>query len=91
MSLGGRLEVRRRGSAPRPAFLQSPRVRTVAITEETAERYAIIRDGLRRAGNPVPANDLWIAAGAMEHALRVVTLDDHFCKMPQIIVDYFDP
>ena len=42
-----------------------------------------------RTGSRFP--HLWIAAGAMEHSLRVVTLDDHFRQMPQIVVDYFDP
>ena len=37
----------------------------------------------------MPANDLWIAASAMEHGLRVLTTDDHHQKILQIMVNYF--
>jgi len=37
----------------------------------------------------MPANDIWIAASAMEYGFRVVTTDDHYQKIPQIMVDCF--
>jgi tRNA(fMet)-specific endonuclease VapC len=46
-------------------FLASPRVRVVALDEETAERYAAILNSLWTIGWPIPTNDLWIAASAM--------------------------
>ena len=69
-------------------FLASPRVRWVGVGEETASRYSILHDGLRRAGTPIPANDLWIAATAMEHGLRLLTTDAHYHRVPQIVVSF---
>jgi tRNA(fMet)-specific endonuclease VapC len=70
-------------------FLASPRVGLLDVTEETAERYAVILYSLWRAGTPLPTNDIWIAASAMEYGLCVVTTDDHYQKIPQILVDCF--
>ncbi len=69
-------------------FLSSPRVDVLNLDEATAERYALILDSLWRAGNPIPTNDIWIAASAMQHALRLLTSDVHFAKVnQQVIVD----
>lgn len=65
-------------------FLASTRVATLPIDDETSVRYAIILHGLRRAGTPIPTNDIWIAASAMQHGLFVVTNGAHFDKVPQI-------
>lgn len=70
-------------------FLMSPRVSLLDVGEETAERYVVILNSLWRAGTPIPTNDIWIAASAMEYGLRVVTTDEHYDKIPQIMVDYF--
>lgn len=70
-------------------FLMSPRVSLVDVGEETAERYAVILNSLWQAGTPIPTNDIWIAASAMEYGLRVVTTDEHYDKISQIMVDYF--
>ncbi len=66
-------------------FLDSPRVHLVDVDEETAQRYAVVFTALRGAGTPVPTNDVWIAASAMQHGLRVLTLDKHFTRVPQIL------
>lgn len=68
-------------------FLQSPRVTVLRLDEETSERYAVIVSSLRRAGTPIPTNDLWIAASAMQHGVAVLTMDSHFEKVPQIIAE----
>lgn len=65
-------------------FLASPRARVAAIDVETAERYSEILAHLRREGRPIPTNDVWIAASAMQHGLRVVTTDPHFGRLPQV-------
>jgi tRNA(fMet)-specific endonuclease VapC len=70
-------------------FLASPRTRVLGLDEETADRYAVILDSLRSAGTPIPTNDVWIAASAMQHGLKVLTADRHFRKIPQIVVDAF--
>jgi predicted nucleic acid-binding protein len=67
-------------------FLDSPRVQTMTIDEETSLFYATIYAGLRQAGTPIPTNDLWIAASAMQHGLVVLTQDSHFEHVAQIIV-----
>jgi predicted nucleic acid-binding protein len=67
-------------------FLASPRVSRAPIDDETAERYAEIVLHLRRAGTPVPTNDIWIAAVAMERGLVLHTTDPHFERVPQVIV-----
>jgi tRNA(fMet)-specific endonuclease VapC len=72
-------------------FLASPRCRIIEIDEGTAERYAAIFTSLRRRGTPIPTNDLWIAASAMQHGLRLVTLDAGFEKIPQILVSRHQP
>jgi tRNA(fMet)-specific endonuclease VapC len=71
-------------------FLGSPRERIREVDEETSERYATIFVYLRDMGTPIPTNDLWIAATAMQFGLRVVTTDWHFQKMPQIIAAFHE-
>ncbi len=83
-----------KGSQPRRnegllrRFLASPRVRVLSVDEETTDRYAMIHDYLRRQGSPVPTNDVWIAATALQYGLRLIALDAHFQRMPQVIVDF---
>jgi len=72
-------------------FLSSSRVKVVEIDEETSERYAAIVNHLRIKGTPIPTNDLWIAASAMQHGLSVVTTDKHYLEVPQIITEYYQP
>jgi len=48
------------------------------IVQETAGRYAEIRRELKTAGTAIPTNDLWIAAVARHHQMRLVTRDAHF-------------
>ncbi len=72
-------------------FLETPRVRLVSITAETAERYSAIYASLRTSGNPIPTNDLWIAASTMEHGTELVTLDRDFRQVGQILVAFYEP
>lgn len=62
-------------------FLDSPRVVILPVDEETTEFYARIFQELREKGRPVPTNDLWIAATAMQHGLVLATHDAHFSNM----------
>ena len=52
---------------------------------ETAEQYARLFVQLKRAGTPIPDNDLWIAALALEHDLMLITRDRHFQDIPQLL------
>jgi tRNA(fMet)-specific endonuclease VapC len=72
-------------------FLASPRCDVPVIDEETAHRYGAIHDYLRRKGTPASPNDLWIAASAAQHGLRVVTLDGDFDRIPQVVVTKLEP
>ena len=44
----------------------------------SAEHYGIIKEALRAKGRPLPENDIWIAAVAVQHGLPVVSRDEHF-------------
>jgi tRNA(fMet)-specific endonuclease VapC len=50
----------------------------LAVTSETSRAYADIRHDLRLAGQPIPENDLWIAALARQHGLALLSNDAHF-------------
>lgn len=71
-------------------FLSSPRVDVVDIDVETSDRYAAIFTTLRSSGTPIPTNDIWIAASAMQHGLRLLTTDRHYLNVTQILVDFLD-
>ena len=48
------------------------------ITEQTTHHYAAINGELRRAGKPIPTNDLWIAALCRQYGLPLLSRDRHF-------------
>ena len=54
-------------------------------SRETAEHYARLFVQLKRAGTPIPDNDLWIAALVLEHDLLLITRDRHFERIPQLL------
>ncbi len=58
------------------AFL--PAVSLLPLPVQTTKTYADLRVALRRAGTPIPENDLWIAALATEHDWPLLTGDSHF-------------
>ena len=58
------------------------------MDEETAERYAVILNGLWTIGRPIPTNDLWIAASAMQYGLTILTTDAHFTHIAQVLVHH---
>jgi tRNA(fMet)-specific endonuclease VapC len=52
------------------------------VTDETAVAYAALRLTLRRSGRPIPANDAWIAALALQHRLPILSRHEHFDGVP---------
>ena len=66
-------------------LLAKPTVSVLLPSRETAEHYARLFVQLKRAGTPVPDNDLWIAALALEHELLLITRDQHFQEIPQLL------
>lgn len=65
-------------------LLNQPGVRTVHSTDGTAHHYAAIFAQLRRKGTPIPTNDIWIAALAIEHNLVLYSRDPHFDQIPTV-------
>ena len=60
------------------SFLDSQHVRIANIGMTTADRYSRIAVGLKAKGRPIPTNDMWIAAHAMEMGADLVSGDRHF-------------
>ena len=54
------------------------RCRVLNITTATADVYARLRLRLKQKGQPIPENDLWIAALCVEHHVPLASLDGHF-------------
>jgi tRNA(fMet)-specific endonuclease VapC len=62
-------------------FLASPYVTFLPVTRVTADRFARIAASLRRKGRPLPSNDIWIAAHAMESGADLLSFDEHFAHV----------
>jgi predicted nucleic acid-binding protein len=67
-------------------FLDSARVDTIVLDDETAEFYAQVFSELRQKGRPIPSNDLWLAASALQHGLALATYDDHFSSINGLLL-----
>ena len=81
--LGGAREERNRQDMER--FRQKSRSVVVPITYATAEWFAAIKQQLRRKGAPIPINDVWIAASALEHGATLVSRDNHFARVDGLL------
>ena len=55
-----------------------PKFRVLSVDEQTTTSYAAVRVELKRAGTPIPSNDVWIAALCRQHSLALVSRDRHF-------------
>jgi tRNA(fMet)-specific endonuclease VapC len=77
---GGNQERKNREMLER--FGRKPTVKILSATFDTAETFACVKDSLRKAGTPIPLNDVWIAAHALESGSVLVTLDQHFQVVP---------
>ncbi len=56
--------------------------RILDLDRFTTDSYAVIRSELKTQGQPIPANDLWIAALARQHRLPLLSRDHHFDAVP---------
>lgn len=68
------------------SFLAKPPVKILPATQDTAEIFGLVKDRLRRAGTPIPINDVWIAAQALEVGAQVLTYDVHFEKVSGLVL-----
>ena len=62
-------------------FLAKPFVAFVPVTIETCSRFGLVAAELRRAGTPIPVNDVWIAAHALQTGASLLTYDAHFDRV----------
>ena len=67
-----------RNASELKSFLDNPYVSLVPVGQITADRYSRITAALRAKGNPIPTNDVWIAAHALETGADLVSADRHF-------------
>ncbi len=67
-----------RNAADLRSFLGNPHASFVPVGPITADRYSRIAAALRGKGSPIPTNDVWIAAHAMETGADLVSADRHF-------------
>ena len=72
---GSRFE---RNAAGLRSFLDNPYVSFLPVGPVTADRYSRIAAALRAKGRPIPTNDVWIAAHAMETGADLLSADRHF-------------
>ena len=66
------------------SFLAKRSVEVLDISRETSEVFGQIKYSLKEAGTPIPINDVWIAAQALETGSILATFDRHFAKVPGV-------
>lgn len=67
-------------------FLASPRVQLRLVDEYTSQFYARVYQGLKHKGKPIPTNDMWIAASALQHGDVLFSADKHFQYVEGLVV-----
>lgn len=67
-------------------FLLKSTVSVLDASRETAEIFGLVKSSLRRVGQPIPVNDIWIGAHALETGSTLITYDQHFASIPGIRV-----
>lgn len=67
-------------------FLLKSTVSVLQASKETAEIFGLVKNSLRRIGHPIPLNDIWIGAHALETGSILLTYDQHFASIPGLRV-----
>jgi tRNA(fMet)-specific endonuclease VapC len=62
-------------------FLLKPTVKILNASLETADVFGMLKSKLKAAGTPLPINDIWIAAHAIETGSVLISFDKHFNKI----------
>ena len=70
-------------------FLEHEAVDLLPIGKITSDRYSRIAAKLKQQGTPIPTNDIWIAAQAMEQGAELITSDRHFDKISGLVYTMF--
>lgn len=81
-AMGSKEEINRRELEQ---FLEISKMNCLAINSDTADHYARVYCGLRKKGNPIPTNDMWIAATALQYNLALFSYDKHFQAVDGLI------
>lgn len=63
------------------SFLANPYVTLLPVTLTTADRFGLIATNLRKNGTPIPVNDIWVAAHALETGADLLSFDTHFTQV----------
>jgi tRNA(fMet)-specific endonuclease VapC len=63
-------------------FLIKSTVSVLEASKDTAEIFGMVKDSLKRNGHPIPLNDVWIGAHALETGSVLLTYDRHFAFIP---------
>ena len=80
----GIAQLRRRDAQERWLLASLPAYIVLEVDFTTTQFYAEIRLELKRAGKPIPSNDLWIAALSRQHRMPILSRDRHFDAVPGI-------
>ena len=75
-------------------FLDEPFVQVTPVSESVARHYGRVFASLRRAGTPIPANDIWIAACAIDQGACLLTFDRDFeriAALDRIVLEGIEP
>ena len=71
-------------------FLDEPFVSVIAVDQQVAQAYGQLFFDLRRAGTPIPANSIWIAAATIAVGAQLLTFDRDFDKLERLGHTCFD-
>lgn len=63
-------------------FLARPHVHLLEVGFETADVFGAVKHQLKKQGTPIPLNDVWIAAHAIEKGAVLISYDRHFENVP---------
>jgi len=85
LAVGFRLGTRRDANQSElDRFLANAAVEILPVGDDVIPLYADIVIDLKKAGTPLPANDIWIAAVAARHGVTVLTYDEHFRAITRV-------
>lgn len=73
------------------SFVNKPRVEFLNANRTTADIFGQIKETLKVAGTPLPINDIWIAAHALETGSVLLTYDKYFAKIQGLRLWYYFP
>lgn len=65
-------------------FLHEDFVGVLPVTADVARRYGELFAELRAAGTPIPVNDIWIAAAAIDAGAELITFDTDFGRISRL-------